>query len=297
MIKEEPTLLFFRYRVNGWPVSVASSLQSVETSFMLIALRRYPHALVTCTSAIEGALQASNAFGQPRGGLGSLVRAAAQTSSSIREFEGVDRLRQARNRIVHEGFSPRDDSEASVLYLDVASPFLALCYREFHDFNLLDGLLAEYADHLHVARRVLGLAKDRGDLDLSYCLHSFGHMLRWIFKREFSVSWELECLEANENLDVWNRRCGERSKLEQLLSPAWSFDCPICGEFELVAGLDADMLERYEVIAYRMICSNCGFAVLGDKPYLGQVLLENQVNRLREQILKEYGVMAARERQ
>lgn len=50
MANEEPTLLFFRHRPDGLATKlpIASSMQSLETNFFLIALYRYPHALATC---------------------------------------------------------------------------------------------------------------------------------------------------------------------------------------------------------------------------------------------------------
>lgn len=59
----EPTILFFRHRPGALAGSaaLASSIQSLETSFFLIALGRFPHALCTCAAAIETAIQASDA--------------------------------------------------------------------------------------------------------------------------------------------------------------------------------------------------------------------------------------------
>lgn len=158
----EPALLFFRHRPEGWATKeyIASSMQSFETSLFLIAVRRYPHALSVCASAIESALQAANIGAKDRDGFQELVRKAKNSSKAVFAFEDeklVD-FRETRNRITHHGFSPQDDSETTSLYLEVGLPFLALCYREFHAFDLLDGLWLECAEHIENAQRVLGLA-------------------------------------------------------------------------------------------------------------------------------------------
>ena len=58
---DEPRLIFFRDTpmdlITHPPL--ASSLQHLETSFLLIAMGRYPHALVTCGSAIESVIKAA----------------------------------------------------------------------------------------------------------------------------------------------------------------------------------------------------------------------------------------------
>jgi hypothetical protein len=205
MTIQEPTLLFFRHRPDGWATepSVASSLQSVESSFFLIALRRYPHALSVCASAIESTLQAASIGAKESDGFQKLVKKAKKSSEAVSRFsdESLEHFRDTRNRITHHGFSPRDDSDSVSLYLAVGLPFLSLCYREFHKFDLMDGLLMEYAWHISVAQKVLALAKaTTQDTDISYCLHSFSHLIRLGFKESFSTGWEIDALvRADEN--------------------------------------------------------------------------------------------------
>jgi hypothetical protein len=126
----QPSLHFFRNQPEYWPVNgtVISSLQSLETSFFLVALHRFPHALIVCTAAIESAMQAADIGAKERDGFQELLRKARKRSEGIEDFgdDGLNHLRVVRNRITHHGFSPRDDSETTDLYIRVALPFLSL---------------------------------------------------------------------------------------------------------------------------------------------------------------------------
>jgi transcription elongation factor Elf1 len=292
----EPTLLFFRSRPAGWTVnvSIASSMQSLETSFFLIALRRYPHALSTCASAIESAIQAAEVGANDRDGLQALIRKAKQHSPLIADFSDarLETFREIRNRITHRGFSPKDDSETTSLFLDVGLPFLALCYRELHSFDLMDGLLQEYVEHLNVATRVHERAKNLRDIELSYCLNSFGHLLRWCLKGNFSSAWEFDALTHSEEYGgKFDRMHDEKQKLEHLFDVHWSFDCPICDDVEaVVCEIDSQALDSLNVIPKRIVCTNCGFVVRASHPFLSEILLENQIANSREQILEEHGL-------
>lgn len=296
MTIHEPTLFFFRHRPEGWEThaSIASSMQSLESSFFLIALGRYPHALAVCASAIESSLRAADIDAKERDGFQELVKKAKRKSSAIASFgdKSLDLFRETRNRITHRGFSPQDDSESVGLYLKIGLPFLSLCYREFHAFDLMGGLLMEYMDHINVAQKVCALAKVTPSLDISYCLNSFSHLIRWCFKRNFSAGWEIDALVNSEEIGgKFEHMYAEQQELERLFYVPYSFDCRVCYDIEsVVAELDSVALDLREVKPIRMACSNCGFVVSNSQPHLSQVLLENQVVASREKILKEYGI-------
>jgi hypothetical protein len=302
---QEPTLLFFRSRPEGWATSayVASSLQSLESSFLLIALGRYPHALLVCASAIESCLQSARIGSKEKDGLGVLLAKAKKTSEVVNGFSDdlLVLLRETRNRIVHRGFSPKDDSESASLYIDVALPFLVLCYKEFHTFDLIDGLLLEYAQQIAVATEVHRLAKAAREnhsetpeeMDMSYCFRGLSHLIRWNFKENFSAGWEIDALiHAEETGGKFKRTFETTQELKQLFEVPWSFDCPICWDFgSVVAEIDSDMMDEKQIVTKRMACTNCGLAVHRDEPYLSGVLLHKQIADSSAQILREYGII------
>lgn len=297
MTFQEPTLLFFRHRPEGWATnaSIASSMQSLETSFFLIALGRYPHALSVCASAIESAMQAAHIGAKEKDGLQDLIKKAKKSSKAVEGFgnESLDHFRKTRNQITHRGFSPQDDSESTSLYLEVGLPFLALCYREFHAFDLMDGLLMEYVEHINIAQKVHALSKNLPNLDMSYCLHGFGHLIRWCFKHSFSAGWEINALVHAEDIGgKFERTYAEKQEIERLFDVPWSFDCPVCNDLDsIVTELDASTLNKKVIRPIRMACTNCGFVVSNSQPYLSQVLLEKQVVKSTARILREYGIV------
>ncbi len=297
MTIQEPSLLFFRKKPDGWltSASIASSMQSLETSFFLIALGCYPHALLVCASAIESAMQAADIGAKERDNLQDLINKAKKLSKAVDGFgdESLDHFRETRNRITHRGFSSQDDSVATNLYLEVGLPFLSLCYREFHAFDLMDGLLMEYAKHINAAQNVHALAKNLLDLDMSYCLNSFGHLIRWCFKNRFSAGWEISALfHAEEIGEKFAKTYAEKKQLEALFETPWSFDCPVCDDVDcVVAELDPNAMDMKEVSPMRMACTNCGFVVSKSQPYLSQVLLQKQVAEKKARVLNTYGVV------
>lgn len=299
MPPDEPTLLFFRSRPNNWTTntSIASSLQSIESSFLLFALNRYPHALTVATSAIESILQASAIGAKERDGFQKLIERAKNLSRPLKEFPPnlLEQLRTTRNRITHQGFSPPDNAESVRLYLSACLPLLVLCYREFHGFDLLDGLVLEYAKHLTIACKVLELSEPIPDQDTTYCMDGFVHLVKWSFKENFSADWESNALVHAEEIGLkYDHESSEKQQLERVFDCPWSFDCPVCEDYQSAIGeLDSDALDDKCVIINRLACTNCGFVVLKDRPHLSQVLLQKQISESTPKILAEYGLLDA----
>src|SRR5262245_47257481 len=95
---------------------LASSVQTIETCFFEVGLRRFPHALISCVTAIESAIKAKlKTPPERRCGLAELLDEVRSTSHTLRTFSAdrLESLRDARNRIVHYGFSPKDDEECA----------------------------------------------------------------------------------------------------------------------------------------------------------------------------------------
>lgn len=292
---EESTLLFFRNRPRnlGNTPSLLSSMQSLESSFFLIALGRYPHALSTCASAFEMAVKAT-AIGAGRSTLQTLIARARDNSETISRLSQsrLDQFRDARNRITHSGFGPKDDSEAASLFLEIAFPLLEATYRDFHSYDLLDGLLQDYVELLSVAQVVHRRAKKTLGRDLGYCLNAFGHLVRWAFKDSLSTNWEINALvRADEIGRKFENTERAKEELKRLFGAWWLFDCPLCDHpLSVVGELDESELDSLRIVPKRMACTTCGFVVREKHLFMSEVLLESQVASARNQILKEYGL-------
>ena len=81
----KPTLLFFRHHPEALvgDGTLTSSLQSLETSFLLISLSRFPHALTACFTAIETAIRASGVGGKRKINLLSFSNASDRIQAAL----------------------------------------------------------------------------------------------------------------------------------------------------------------------------------------------------------------------
>jgi hypothetical protein len=127
---------------------------------------------------------------------------------------------------------------------------------------------------------------------MSYCLNSFGHLIRLCHKENFSAGWEIDALVHGEEIGVKFQRLHiEKDKLERSFGASWTFHCPVCHDVDcVIAELDADRLAEREIFPKRMACTNCGFLVLQSHPLLSKVLLEWQLIKAKPNILAEYGI-------
>jgi hypothetical protein len=300
MPDEAPVLVFFRNLPANLATSefLANSMQSLETSFVLAAARRYVHALVICVSAIEGALRAAPIGSKGRDDFQTLIRKARNvpdTSPRLKDFpfkEILD-LREARNRIIHRGFSPRDNGICVDLLIRIALPLLEICYGDFHSIDLYTDLRKDhaFAHHLCVAQQVCSRARPAGG-DLTYCIGSFAHLVRLFIKPTFTSDWESETLvDAESNGLNWDLKRKDKDTIERSYSMPWTFNCPVCEDYEsLVCDLET---EDQRLVPKQMACANCNYIVHDSEPFIAEVLLREQLTEdLQRRILKEYGLLS-----
>jgi hypothetical protein len=299
MTKPEAKFIFFRSYPDSEAAAIAliSSMQSLDSVLLLIALSRYPHALSTCAMAIEYAIRSSRigATSGRRDSFEELLNAASRESAEIAKFprEQLQEFRQARNRITHNGFSPQDNREAVRLLIEVGFPFLALCFQQLYSFDLWDAVIQEFVHQWRIGTSVFQRAKKISGLDPSYCLKGFAHLIRWRLKDNFSAVWEIDQLVKSEEAGTsFDFKYQQRRRLEHLYGATWVFDCPLCYDTEAaVCELDNDELESQVIIPLRMACTNCGFVVGEAQPFLSEALLEDNIAQAKEQILNEFGLL------
>jgi hypothetical protein len=298
MPPNEPTFIFFPSfsKLPQNARAVASSMQSFETVLLLIALGRHPHAVITCAGAIESAIKAKSAsLGiDEDASLYNAIEAARQKTPDLAAFPGklLNNFRKARNNFVHSGFSPMDDGKSVGLLLEVGFPFLDQCYRYLHSFDLVDLLPQPVVDYLRIGASVLQRAKEINSHDWTYSLKSLGHWIRWNLKERFTSNWEMRHLtEADETGGNFEQKLRERKELENNFNPSWVFDCPLCGSIgDAVCELDNDELHSRNIVPTRMACVHCGFVVEEEEPFVTEALLKQEVEPVKNQILREYGI-------
>ena len=201
---ERPMLHFLRAtpeRLMSRP-PLCSSLQSVESSFMLVALDRFPHALVTCASAIESSMKSVLVYPPenriPAARLYAKVRKRYPGLESFDERDLED-FRLKRNEIAHYGFSPRDDEPTATLLLKTGFPFLTACYSEFFGFDLVDGLAIEFGDNFKIALNVYNAltvykkTKEIPEPRFSRCFSAFSHLIRWSLRQSIMAEMGKRC--------------------------------------------------------------------------------------------------------
>jgi len=302
MTVEKPELIFFRDTPKNWldHSPLASSLQSLETSFLLLAMRRYASALVTCASAIENSIKA--AFKGPR--RTRLVTLLNQANSAFGpnafSEESLDEFRGMRNAITHHGFSGSDEERSASLLLRTGYPLLEHCYRSFFDYNLKRGM-AEYGGllpnldrHLQLAEDVYLKVKDTPRLDHSYCFIPLGHEVRWIIQNSMLSSWQVEVLQNEESTGDQSWAFQEAYKnqlLRESFANAWEFDCSVCGHYEtFICELNDVALENKDIRLKRAVCVQCGLLIPKSCPFLVDELCKGQVDKVRPRLLKEFGI-------
>ncbi len=314
-----PNLIFFR----AWPDNLeqtpplASSLQTLETCFLLLSMRRYPHTLVTCATAIESAIRAK--LGLPSEDKSKLWELLEVIQNHPHNIKALDRSSlkdfcDARNRIVHYGFSPDDDSASVSLLLRTGLPLLgkiyATCFDLFldwrdvrpgaNDFHILSpeemakvGLRPDVADAMRLSRELCRKTKDVRGLDCSYCAIPLAHHVRWTVKLNFlgdaeetlledsDQSWEAEQQAVSRWTKAFEAKGGGSCVL---------LNCPICGSYEtVVAQVDDDQLNRSELGFKSAVCVKCGL-FLPNKPFLTSLVLRDEIASRRAEILKDYGI-------
>jgi hypothetical protein len=295
---ERPKLNFLRATPESTMTRppLCSSLQNMESSFFLIALRRFPHALTTCAAAIESAMKSALAIDPEK-----YIKANTLYDKVINQFKAlssfdkkeIENFLFTRNRFVHYGFSQKDDEESAVLMLKTGYPFLLACYKEFFGFDIFDGLVVEFGEQFRITLDVYEKAKNIIGLYFTFCFLAFSHLIRWSIRHTFMPVWEnIASVHADETGTKFDYCETQKNKLERLFGTTWSFDCPICNEIDsFICEIDQDLLEKHIISSTRGVCPNCRFVVPEGCPFLINELCREEIDKKRNEILKDFGVI------
>jgi hypothetical protein len=290
-----PTLACFRRKPDNWLEfpPLASSLQTIETALMLLMMGRYPAALIDCASATESVLKAKYKIRRDdtTNFADLVVQACIESPDLSFRKNAFDKLRQARNKMIHYGYSPRDDAESARLLLGVGFDFLAICYKKFFNFDLMDSLVVEISKNLSVSFETFNITK-RMQINPAYCFIPLVSTLRQYFQPTFKPDWEYDALEHCDNVGIEFENVSDRTKeIESIFKNSWKFWCPICGGNSLIAEIDASAFNLKEVKLNRVVCCKCDLVIPNGCPELANVLLKSEVGTEREKIFKDYGLV------
>lgn len=297
-ITEQPTLTFFRsYPENLMSrPPLCSSLQSLESCFYMISLNRFPHALTSCASSVESAMKSAlNKSVNDYINATDLYNEAIENFPNLSTFhwKELQYFRNTRNRIVHFGYSPKDDEETAIQLLKTGLPFLSKCYQEFFEFDLMNALIIEFSKHLNFALEAFKRTRVFESSSIKYYFSSFAHLIRWNGLKNHSMSTiESQVSEVNRYDDlIWEARESWKSKIESAFSPNWICDCPVCEEHQsFICELDNDLLTHKNVFIKRGMCANCDLIIRKEAHPLIDVLFEKKIAPEKDTIIKEYGI-------
>jgi hypothetical protein len=298
-----PTLLFFRdvpRDLLSHP-PLASSLQNLETSFLLLTMSRYPSALVSAASAIESLVQA--AFPNLRRKRFEVLLEHANSRFPVRirfPKEDLHEFRKKRNDIIHFGFNRSNDEEAAALLLRTGYPFIEQCYEIYFDFRLkrlgadYGGLLPNFDRHLEIGQIVYQRTRQCENVRAISCFIPLAHEIRWRIRDSMLSNWEAEVLQDEDEQFERRFELQEREKRKlrwDQFQISWEFDCPICDYPEaLVCELDHEALEKREIHLDRAICVSCGLVIPKNCPTLADELCADQLVEARPRILEDFSL-------
>jgi hypothetical protein len=311
-------LSFFRTLPEGAEARppLLSSLQSLETSFYLISLERYPAALIACASAWESLLRSH--FGIPEQ---SEVRLSEMlerfrkerthfsriTAAQVREF------REARNRMIHNGFSPQDDGYSVRLLLSIGFPYLFDLHREslgvYFDWRYAQPGAKNFLELKGNPKAELCIFRpDFGDLLLdaistwsrfkndAYLVNSPLHLLRFRQKLKSSLTGYFSTRTerytvgflgvpelSDEDQQVFDEQ--RESLSDSFENDTWEFWCPFCHHFNaFIAEFDEDAMDKGCLKMRSGACADCDSYVAPEGASLLNYWLREQLEEKSEAI-------------
>ena len=302
-----PHLVFLGLPLN-WESNppLVSSLQNLESSLFLIALRRYPHALVTCVAAIESVIKAK--FKIPADSNNNLVDLLERARGQFPQHVGFDsklvtQMREQRNKLSHFGFSPNDDETSAKLLLDVAFNFFDQCCKTFFQFQPIRRKVRKAFGYCDDVPLILGKTLDtwrqeqpkkpKKFIAQSY-LSPVGHAVRWSTQHWSMSAAQIDILHrASESFVEYEAVTSVEDILKRKLSdPFGRFDCPVCGSDSLWCELDGgECFNSGELrVVGRSICAHCSLSIDTEAAALASALISHQVSSRRDEICRNYGV-------
>jgi hypothetical protein len=208
----------------------------------------------------------------------------------------LNRLRRKRNDFIHEGFIPKDNAESIDLLFRVAFPFIENCFSHIHSFDLIDGMVAPYSDHIVFAQKAYSELRKAG-ADKTHCADALVHLLQLTLQSSFLSNTLIKAMDReNFKSAVWETIYERKEDFSPRCEASWDrphFDCPVCGHFEsILCELDEeDLFDNGVIRPNRLQCTHCDFSI-GDfsksaalqayQPILCNVLLRDQIQNIKK---------------
>jgi len=291
---------------------LVSSLQTFETCLFLIAMDRYPHALVMCAAAIESALKAKLQLEEgdivSPGDLFNRILQGYGIGKSKRDR--FNNLFKRRNSIIHFGFDLETKPIAARMLLETGFPLLSdyyislfqfyIDYRDIQvsenlspkdaSYSLKNGLHPDLWDEWHLTKEVFSKVSKNHALDVTYCFLPLVMKLRQMTSHMSTFEYEGD---GHFDQMQWKKHEERKKQLHNIFNEScWNFDCPVClgdGVESLVVEIDEDNASKGKIKLRRAECVKCNISVSDpeEKPFLLDVLLKDQLLEKQNKIIEK----------
>jgi len=271
-----------------------NSLQTFEGSLLDLAFRRYPQALIHCTTATENLLRAT--IGEPKnsqmGWETVLDRVCSEQGrvSECRVRVDFDRAMRARQDFIREGCYPQDNPQSVEFYMGAALPFYIECWKELYSFDLLGSLFPNIRKHIEMAQAAFATAGTMATLknNRTFSISALAHYLQWNEMMNLAPEGALGDLTATSNSGM-DRVADVVRGLENNMNATWTVACPVCGAvYSLVVDLDYDKFLQGEIACEKALCGNCGYQIPASWAFMGDLLCAESFELDKAEIIKKY---------
>ncbi len=279
---------------------LASALQNFETALMLLAHGRHPQALAVTTSSIESAGKAHLRL-EPDANYNFATLNADLNSELPKDkmYRSTDlqALRKARNRIVHFGFSARDDEESVRLMFGTALPFLDTWLTHAEGISpiscLPDALAGRVQNAVELVRR-----HPKTQLSSLDAVRGVIHWVLHFTRLSYLTWWERRVLDSDASSCGTNIVSGWelKNELKSTLvddDPTVVIDCPICQEMgAFVLQIEYDSLQRRKsLVPLAGRCIECDLDLpVSATRLLRDICSKQLTSELGASTAKEYGI-------
>lgn len=238
-------------------LALICSVQAFESSLALLASRRIPHSLITIVSSIETALKA-HLLPHRNATLHELFSFWRKTLNPSWKNK-LNKLKNTRNSIIHEGYSPQYDDRCGRLLMDVAYPALFEIYSAMYNYN--DFKSAEMYKAISRTLEWRKVLLNKNFDDAKYPFIHIQSFLKEHYRDRYSTQLQYEAvLFSDDRLDYSSKI---REKIEDEYGLAVRVGCPNCHEcYTLICALSDEVeLAPYNIDPLMVYCTACLFYI------------------------------------
>ena len=277
---------------------LAASLQTFETSLMLLSLRRIPAALVMIGSAIESVqkaiLQTEESEEIKAGALFKMIKGhyGKKRDDWDELWTPYNNFFKTRNSVIHYGYTPESTDICARQLLGAGFPILSNLYEALFDIHLTKKttdtktlfFFTKLERFWEDTNKIYQLALAKKEDYVAYALLPLMDYTRYLMHDDGD--------DGSSTYSLYEYEKGSRVKevLEKRYTYPHEFECPICGMDSFVAGLDEEDLEDNIITIEEGECALCEFSVNSKQRLVLDVIMEDELKKKSPELRKGYGI-------